>query len=171
MTLENLYFVSQIIAALAIIASLIFVGLQVRQSTITSRAAAAQALSKQYSDLNHMLLHSDVREIFARGLDGMGALNTAEKVGFSSVLSAISRTVEAFYYQKGKGTLDSKLFEGWFMQYLDLHGNKGAREFWALRRHQYTNEFVLYLDQRLASGRPHSLYDAEADSKANQAGA
>ena len=72
MTLENLYFCSQVVAAIAIIASLIFVGLQVRQSTTTSRAAAAQAFSQQYSDLNHMLLHADVREIFVRGLDGVG---------------------------------------------------------------------------------------------------
>ena len=169
MTLENLYFCSQIVAAIAIIASLIFVGLQVRQSTTTNRAAAAQAFSQQYSDLNHMLLHSDVREIFARGLDGVGALSPAERVGFFSVLSSISRTVEAFYYQKGKGALDSKLFEGWFLQYLDLHGNKGAREFWALRKHQYTNDFVLYLDQRLASGRPQPLYDALANGEAAQA--
>ena len=95
-------------------------------------------------------------------------MNPAEKVGFFSVLSSISRTVEAFYYQKGKGALDSKLFEGWFMQYLDLHGNKGAREFWALRKHQYTNDFVLYLDQRLASGRPQPLYDALAHEEAAQ---
>ena len=168
MTLENLYFASQIVAAIGIVASLLFVGVQVRQATIASRAAAAQALSQQASDINHMLTHADVREIFSRGLAGLENLNASEKVAFVAVLSAISRTSETFYYQKEKGTLDSRLFEGWFLQYLDLHDNKGARDFWALRRHQYMNDFVQYLDQKLASGSPKPMYGPETHMQANQ---
>ena len=43
MTLEDAYFISQIIAAGAIIASLIFVLLQMRQNDLTQRAAMHQA--------------------------------------------------------------------------------------------------------------------------------
>lgn len=44
MTLEQLYFISQIVAAAALIASLVFVGMQIRQSNQQSRLASTQAV-------------------------------------------------------------------------------------------------------------------------------
>ena len=49
MTLEAIYFISQIAAAVGIMASLIFVGLQVRQSTKQAKADAVQAVHDNLS--------------------------------------------------------------------------------------------------------------------------
>ena len=43
MTLEDLSYVSQIVGVVAIFASLVFVGLQIRQNTLATRAASHNA--------------------------------------------------------------------------------------------------------------------------------
>ena len=52
MTLEEIYFISQIIAVLGIMLSLIFVGLQIRQNTRATRAASAFEVNRMWAELN-----------------------------------------------------------------------------------------------------------------------
>ncbi len=158
MTLFELGAIGELVGGIAIIISLIYVGIQIRQSTNANRVATAQAFSKQYSDLNQMFIDPQVRIIFTRGLNGLEDLETEERVGFMAVLSSISRTLESFYFQTLSGGLDGALFDGWLLQYLDLLENRGAMEFWAVRKHQYTSEFVTYLDKKIKDHNASPLY-------------
>jgi len=116
-----------------------------------------------------MIVDPEVGDIFYRGLRGLDELEPGETTSFMSILSSISRTLESFLFQKERGELESQLFEGWFQQYLDLHANPGVVEFWNLRKHQYSREFVEYLDRRLASRDAKPLYPAGVDSSGNAA--
>ena len=67
MSLEQASFLAQIISAVAVFASLLFVGLQVRQNTNAVRAASSQAHSTMYHGLtdnlvNHAGLRADLVE-------------------------------------------------------------------------------------------------------------
>ena len=55
MTLESIYFLSQIVAAVALVASLLFVGLQLRHSDKTQRALVHQATIQRTIELNERL--------------------------------------------------------------------------------------------------------------------
>lgn len=52
MTLEDFYFLSQIIAALALVISLIFVGIQIRQNTQAVRADSAFEVNRMWGERN-----------------------------------------------------------------------------------------------------------------------
>ena len=136
MTLQDLGALGELVGGLAIIVSLVYVGLQIRQSTAASRSATAQAFTQQYTEVNQMLIDLDARRVMSRGLDGIGKLSVEEKIALMSVMSSISRTLESFYLQVEGGALDRRLFEGWLVQYLDLLANEGAQEFWNPRQHQ-----------------------------------
>ncbi|HSG87780.1 MAG TPA: hypothetical protein VLA56_01110 [Pseudomonadales bacterium] len=161
MTLQDLGAIGELVGGVAIIVSLVYVGIQIRQSTNASKAATAQAFSKQYSDLNQMLVTADTRRVFARGMNGLEALPADERVSFMAVLSSISRTLEAFHFQTLKGGLDKELYEGWLTQYLDLLATKGGSDFWAIRRHQYTGRFVEFLDGRISTHVSRPLFEPE----------
>jgi hypothetical protein len=68
MTLETLYFLSQIIAALGVIASLVFVGLQVRQNTRATKASAAFEANNAVASLNEQLFANYSDERMVEGL-------------------------------------------------------------------------------------------------------
>jgi hypothetical protein len=162
MTLQDLGALGELVGGLAIIISLIYVGIQIRQSTAASRSSSAQAFSKQYSDLNQMLVDPDIRRIFALGQSGIDELELHERVGFMAVLSSISRTLESFYFEQREGGLKKELYEGWLIQFLDLLLTKGGSEFWELRRHQYTNDFVVFLEQRISTHTARQLYERDS---------
>ena len=169
MTLADLGALGELIGGFAVIVSLIYVGLQIRQSADASRAATAQAFAKQYSDLNQMIADPVLSEIFVRGLDGTHSLSIAERASFMSILSSITRTLESFYFQENKGDLDPRLFDGWITQYLDLHANRGVQEYWRLRQHQFSKDFVDYLRRRSQGVTAKPLYDVDAAAVASAA--
>jgi len=55
MTLETIYYLSQIIAVAAIVASLVFVGIQIKQQNQLSRFNAARDIMVQYNALNSLV--------------------------------------------------------------------------------------------------------------------
>ena len=50
MNLETIYFISQIIAVVALMVSLVFVGVQIRQNTAQAKSDAAEAAHRSFLD-------------------------------------------------------------------------------------------------------------------------
>ncbi len=158
MTWEEWGAIGDLVGGFAVVVSLVYVGLQIRQSANASRAATLQAFAEQYSDVNQMITDPAIARIFTKGLDGMSALTVDEQASFASVLSSISRTLESFYIQRRNGELDPGLFDGWFAQYLDLHANPGVGEYWSLRKHHFSPDFVDYVAREKESRTSKPLY-------------
>ena len=69
MTLETVYFVSQIVAAVAIVATLLFVGLQLRQSDRTQRALVHQSTIARTIELNQRLTDPHIIALVMKARD------------------------------------------------------------------------------------------------------
>ena len=88
MTLEEISLAIQIVAALAVVGSLIFVGLQLRQSDRTLRANSLQSVLDGYRDRTFLpgITNAEVLDIYARGLNSMDLLDENEKHRFWFIL-------------------------------------------------------------------------------------
>ena len=73
MTLEAVYFLSQIVAAVALIASLLFVGLQLRLSDKTQRALVHQATIQRTIELNQRLTDAHIVALVSKTRARAGA--------------------------------------------------------------------------------------------------
>ena len=158
MTLQDWGALGEVIGGGAIIISLIYVGLQVRQGTKATLAATNQAFSRQYSDLILQLAQPDVADVFWRGLKGLDHLEEGEQAAFMAIMASIVRTYETFYFERQEGRFESRMYEGYQLQLLDTFGNTGVQEYWALRKHQFSSEFVSYIDGRLESYTVKQMY-------------
>lgn len=162
MTLQDWGALGELIGGVAIIVSLIYVGLQIRQSTQTSRAATSQAYTSQFISSVSKLLEPGFSDIFWRGLPGLHDLHGGERVAFVSYISIVLRMFESFYLQEQDGTFDSRLFGGWSATYFDLFANEGPREVLAIRKHLFNAQFIEFLQNRLASAAPKDMYSKAA---------
>ena len=72
---------------------------------------------------------------------------------------------ESFYMQKREGSFDARLFDSWMVQLCDLFGNEGVREHWAIRKHQFTDDFVALVDEKTADATIHPMYPTETDKQ------
>ncbi len=161
MTLMEWGAMGELVGGVAIIGSLIYVGLQVKQGTQASRAATSQAFSSQYSELLLRATGADFRDVFWRGIRGLEELKGSETASFMAWMASVMRTLESFYYQKKEGTFLAEIFDSWMIQFIDLFDNPGVREYWVLRKHQFSADFVSYFDEQLATVTPSQMYSAE----------
>ena len=119
MTLEAIYFISQIFAAAGVMVSLIFVGLQIRQNTRATKATAAFEATNSVASLNEQIWanYSDDRM-----LEGLETFDPAKRwedfprgVQHRMIIfnRALFQKYEGAYYLYRYGGLDEELWEAW----------------------------------------------------------
>ena len=158
MTLQDWGALGELIGGVAIIVSLLYVGMQVRHGTHATRAATAQAFTYQYISALQPLRDLEFAEIYWRGLRGLDDLEGSEKVVFMSFIATFLRIFEVFYYQDKDGDCDSRLFGGWSNTFVDLFTYEGPREVLEVRNHWYSAQFTEYLHDRITKAASKGMY-------------
>jgi hypothetical protein len=146
MSLEELYYVSQIIASVAVLASLIYLALQTRQTARNQQAAIAQARTESVVSVNLALSNPDTARMFARGVGVADDLSPSELQQFLSVFNAVMSNVENAFLQHKSGLLTDAAYETPKQGARLVMAQKGFRAAWRLRREFYSSEFRAYID-------------------------
>lgn len=148
MTIETVYYVSQIVAVIGIFASLIFVGVQLRQNTKALKASSHHAVTDSFNAINNMMANDPA---FARrwrlSLAGDEGLDEDERVSVSFMRLAYMRIFETIYYQYKNGTLDKKLFDAELMTLKwTVTEHPGFRAWWTNNPISLSAEFRAFID-------------------------
>lgn len=142
MSLEQAALISQIISAIAVIASLIFVGFQLSQNTRAVRASTSQAHSATYLQaVTSLFDDAEMASIWRRGLLDFNALDDDERVRFLAFTSALFRFYEASRIQMLRGQLDNEHWHTIKQQIVSLAGQPGIAAWWKLRRSWHSEDF------------------------------
>lgn len=162
MSLEAIYFASQIVAAAAIVGSLIFVGLQMRAQSRETRIAATDRLLEEYR--NFVLtaaINESVAEIFQKGvMGGFAALRTdTERMQLASIFNTGFRIVEQAYRYRTADRLDDDAWRSILGALSPTVLSSGGQEFWASRRYMFSDAFIEFVDQQIASERLPRNYE------------
>ncbi len=152
MTLETLALLSQIAGAAAVIASLIFVGFQIRGQTDATRAQTEQAIAANWMALAQVIGNS--AEAFARGIISNNAtfadLDDAERMRFLTALFALFKHYENMHLQFGKGRLSEAEWEPWSNHIQMYFHQPGVQTWWGLRKAAFSPAFRDFLDHSKA---------------------
>src|SRR6266702_6437875 len=96
MTLEQWSFVAQIVSAIAVIASLIFVGNELKHASSAIRLSSSQAHSALYIELVRSVVEdADFSRIWTTALADPDAISEADWARFVSFTGAFFRLYEA----------------------------------------------------------------------------
>ena len=146
MTLEEIYYISQIVAVIGIFGSLVFVGVQIRQNTRATRAASHNAVSNSLNEINRMFAeNADLTKIWLSGLADRQALNPEERWRFDSMSRAYMHVCETMYVQAGLGTGDKSVMLAEEDGIKAVFGSPGVREWWAENPYGFSKEFRSYV--------------------------
>lgn len=150
----------QMIANLAVIASLIFVVLQVRMGVQMLRESAIRNHTDKVQSVSRMLSENpQLCELWARGSKaGLEGLSDAERVQFVNFYTHVLRVWEELYLQYKSGLMNNALWAANMTILRDTHEMRGAREAWAVRRHLFTQAFQDFYDSYTTSGEARPLY-------------
>ena len=162
MSLEQLSFLAQIISAVAVIGSLIFVGVQLRLATRAVRASSSQAHSTTYHAIIASLINDgDFARIWRISLADPEATNPDERVRFVAYSSALFRFYESSRVQWLRGQLDEEHWQNIEQQVIILRAQAGIKWWWKLRRHWHSPSFQHWFEN-LPDADPSSPYGLPA---------
>lgn len=157
MTLEAIYYIGQTIAVVAILASLIFVGMQVRQNTKQSeqanrlaRAQNRRELISQYKDV--FKIASEKPEALAQMRECFQDYNNAPpeaQVTFAHSTQQFFVILEQALYLKMEGLLDETMLEGIENALLVTLAMPGGRQFWEQSKLTYNADMRSHVDLKL----------------------
>ncbi len=114
MTLQDLANIGELVGGLAVVLSLVYVGLQIRQNTTAVRLATAQAVHDNYAAwYTNLSADADLNQIVIKGLKDYSSLEETEKAQFIDTFMAFSSYSQNAYYQWRQGSLSPQLWVGW----------------------------------------------------------
>ena len=159
MTLEDIYFITEIVGGIAIIGSLIFVALQVRQNTEAMRVEALERHADHFRVLNQSVAQSaELADVFRRGLEDLDSLDPTERVRFFAHLTTAIRGWEKMFLVRKRGALDEELWSGSHESFKSACRAPGVRAYWRIRRSTFCQDFRDYVDATIAEGGGQPLY-------------
>ncbi len=147
MPLDQLANIAEISAAALLIVSLIYVGLQVRQSTKAAYASTSQAHAEVANGYIGLINASNnLADILHQGASGLSSLKEGNLIRFMAFHDQIFVAYQSFYFQYLKAALDERIWGTYKQAMLDLLAQDGQQEWWKLRRHWFCEEFRNYVE-------------------------
>ena len=151
MTLQDLGNIGEFIAAFGVIASLIYVGFQVRQNTRTMRAQIHENLTSGYlSIVDTVAAHPTA---FAKGLrsdSNFDELTDEEKIQYLGLIFGFFKHFEHMFVQHERGLIDDQTWEAWSEHIKMYFHQPGVLTWWAIRKSAFVEPFRNYLESSQA---------------------
>ncbi len=148
MTMATFSAIAEIIAALGIIASLVFVGEQMRRNTRSVKGATYQSvISEVVSSTTAIAADKDLARIFFAGLANFDALDMAEQQRAGFLFTTIFRQFENIHYQWENGFMDQENRAGWENAISSYYNLPGFRKWWDIRGHIFSERFRDFLKE------------------------
>jgi len=147
LSLADLGNLGEFISAVAVVVSVLYLAIQIRQNTRSLRAQAHQSITTHIAELNRTIVeHDEVAEILERGLEDPTVLTPAEARRFNAYNSARFRHYDNLYYQYRVGVLEHSQWSG-FSSMLRFHFMQaGLRRWWNDSTAFYSPEFVAFCE-------------------------
>ena len=172
MNWEALGAIANLLAAIGVILTLIYLSAQIRQNNNQLRGAATIAVYDYQRGLTDTLTEDqELYKIALRGNEDLDSLDSWEKQRFT--IWAIKETGmwEMCHRLMKQGALDETLYRGKEAYWLALHSSPGRRKWWQQYAVMMNKEFVEDVAARLDKmpvqklGQVHALFDSSVHSK------
>jgi len=159
MNREMITAVGQMLGAIGVIISLVYLAIQIRSQKQESRGAAMNALVTHFSDLmRSQIENAELCALWLRGLHSFDELDGPSKLRFGSQLGRQIRIADSLYLHFLDGTLDFRLWRGFNRTIRDIAVYLGFQKWWPTRKHWYADELCALIDRHIQTAKP-GLYE------------
>ena len=161
MNWEMLSAIGQVVAAIGVIISLIYLAVQIREQNKERRRAGINILTTQWGELVKTGQESrDFAELFLRGIQSFQNLDAPDKLRFSAFFTRFTRNAEGMFIYYRDGALEKALWDEVERTMIDYFAYPGVREWWTTRKHWLTDEFRAVAEPIIAKNPEPKMYAA-----------
>jgi hypothetical protein len=146
MSLSDLASVGSVVSGVAVLVSLVYLALQVRQAEKNQRGLMQEARASRLADALFRLAAPDLAPLFRQGLAGED-LSATEIMRFRWIFRAQLAGLEDSFFQHQRGLLTEEAFESSRLSISNFMAAPGARVMWDMTRNIYAHRFQAYVDE------------------------
>jgi len=155
MSLDALGNIGEIVGAIAVVVSLFYLLLQLRQNTQSIRSATHQAVVSAAAATNQALAGDPgLARILRLGIESPGELDADEQVRFAFLCMQFFDLFENLHLQALHGVLDDDFWQPRRRAFLRLLASDGFRTVWSEKRFDYSGRFRAMVDAGLEATPP-----------------
>ena len=153
LTLEQAYYIGELFGVFAVVASLIYLAIQLRQNTKSIRLGTMHDNTTLWVTL--MSLHGQNQEasdLWSKGLVDYDNLSDGQKTRFIIFMGVAMRVLSEQLFQWQEGALDKNIWQGMKATIDDLAQTPGFKAYWKMRQHQFSEDFQAYIRESSERG-------------------
>lgn len=141
------------LSVLAVVISLVFVGVQMDENTRATRSAIAAETTATISDwYNSMADNADTSRILRAFIADPSTLNSEDRYRGAMKFHAFMLVLQSTFYLEEEGTLDVKIRDSLSQVIGQVGAKNGINFYWEQRRAVFTNKgFIAFVDNALNS--------------------
>jgi len=159
MTLERIYYLSQVIASIAVVCTLIYLGLQVRHAERGQRGMMQQGRADRTSQMSLALASPELSRIWQKGLAADPSLSRQEFTQWMLLCRACFLSGEDSFMQHKAGLLAAQAFESYVAGVHFYLSHPGMRVAWRLSCAHFGTSFREFIEAAITDREIAELPD------------
>lgn len=143
MNWEALGAIAELVGAIGVVATLVYLAVQLRSNTRSLNAAGYQAVTDNFGTLNRDLANSeDLAEIFLKAREDHGSLTKIEWVRLHGYFYGAFSAFESLFHGYARGTIDEELWDSAQDGIRDWFELTAFTEWWETANPRFTKRFI-----------------------------
>ena len=147
MNLQSLANLSEIVSGVAVVITLIYLALQIRQSTravqTENYARTLDRISTMQSSLSQ---NSDIALLQSRGMADTSKLTTLEKTQFSWSMLEVFGAYEFMFHASETNDIPAEVWQRWSLVIALMMTLPGVQTWWKINPSPFTKSFTAYIE-------------------------
>ncbi len=150
MTITEVGALGEFVGAIAVVVTLVYLAIQIRQNTRAIRGSAErETVSLQQSALQPVAASLELADVHSRALFQFSEMSPAEQVQFHRTISALFQSFESAFYQHKASLIGDEIYsrivkniKGWFRF-------PGVNYWWDTWAGEYSDEFNAFIENEV----------------------
>jgi hypothetical protein len=155
MTLQDMGSIGELLAAVATIATLVYLARQLRANTAAVQGESRRA-HRAASSAANLTIASDanVAALFNTGLADFDAMDATQHTQFSFLMAELFGSWEAAHQEFETGIVDKFQVDSMVRSHLPFLRTPGGGKWWDTYRNSYPQSFRKYVDVQIQTSQP-----------------
>lgn len=150
MNLDLLASLGEFIGGFAVVISLVYVAIQVRQNANATRTENYARILDRFSAAQARLSQDpELEELFSRGMADVSQLSPNERSRFSWLWYEAFGVMEFLFHAEQDGTIPAGVWDRWSMTLRSWLAGPGVQSWWHAHPTPFSRDFTEYVDATL----------------------
>jgi hypothetical protein len=158
MNWEAIGAIGETLGAVAVVISLVYVAIQIRQNTNETKMQRTQSLISANSEVNSQLANNkELSDIFRAGVLDFQQLPGSDQMRFGALAFSLLNRYSFAYHQFQNGQLEEIFWDVIEREILVFLNLPGAHAWWEKDKSRFLPEFVIYMDALISEADSTNL--------------